>query len=107
MTCLTCGLKDTLSFPARAARAGFAPGPLGTSSWERASAVVGFWGIVGWTPSMASQCAGEIKVNLQRLARHDEAREDGGALPVKVASLGTLGRGALMSFSKSTSSSSI
>jgi hypothetical protein len=56
-TCLTRGLKETLSFPARAARLGFAPGPLGTSSVARASAVVGFCGIDGWTPSTASQCA--------------------------------------------------
>lgn len=56
-TCLTRGLKETLSFPAKAASAGFAPGPLGTNSEARASAVVGFWGIEGWTPSMASQCA--------------------------------------------------
>ena len=46
-TCLTWGLTETLSFPARAARAGFAPGPFGTSSFARASAVVGFCGIDG------------------------------------------------------------
>jgi hypothetical protein len=57
MTCLTRGLKATLSLPARAPRLGFAPGPFGTSSVARASAVVGFWGIEGWTPSTASQCA--------------------------------------------------
>jgi len=50
---------EMLSFPARALRAGLAPGPLGRSSWERESAVVGFWGMEGWTPSMASQWAGE------------------------------------------------
>lgn len=65
MTCLTCGLNETLSLPASAARAGFAPGPLGTSSWERASAVVGFCGMVGCTPSMASQCAGGNKISHQ------------------------------------------
>ena len=46
-TCLTRGLKLALSFPASAARLGFAPGPLGTNSDARASAVVGFWGIEG------------------------------------------------------------
>lgn len=46
-TCLTRGLKATLSFPARAPRVGFAPGPLGTNSFARASAVVGFCGIEG------------------------------------------------------------
>jgi len=58
-TCLTNGLNETLSLPARAAKLGFAPGPLGTNSFARASAVVGFCGIDGWTPSTASQCAAE------------------------------------------------
>lgn len=46
-TCFTKGLKATLSFPARAPRLGFAPGPLGTNSDARASAVEGFCVIDG------------------------------------------------------------
>lgn len=57
MTCLTAGRKATLSLPARAATAGLAPGPLGRRSLEEVSAVVGFWGMEGWTPSIASQWA--------------------------------------------------
>lgn len=50
-----------LSEPARAERV-FVEGPLGSRSVERRSAVVGFWGMVGWTPSTASQCAIELLV---------------------------------------------
>ena len=46
-TCLTRGLMVTLSLPARAARLGFAPGPLATRLSARASAVVGFCGMEG------------------------------------------------------------
>lgn len=42
-----------------AARLGFALGPLGRSSETRESLVDGFCGTLGWTPSIASQCAGE------------------------------------------------
>ena len=55
---------------------------LGRSSTPRVSEVVGFCGIDGCTPSMASQCA------------------------VKEISRGTFGKGALISFSRSASSSS-
>ena len=47
----------TLSLPLMAARLGLALGPLGTNSWFLESAVVGFCGIEGCTPSTASQCA--------------------------------------------------
>ena len=40
--CFTCGFTVTFSLPLMAARLGFAPGPLGTSSWFRESAEVGF-----------------------------------------------------------------
>ncbi len=108
MMCLTAGLNDTLSLPASAASAALAPGPLGSSSWLRDSAVVGFCGIDGCTPSMASQCA-VAGVPCQRISRLYAlfSRMSGINLPVKLASRGTLGRGALMSFSKSTSSSSM
>ena len=56
ITCFTRGLTVTLSLPARADKV-FVEGPLGIRSVVRRSAVVGFWGIVGWTPSTASQCA--------------------------------------------------
>ena len=47
----------TFSLPAIAAIWGLALCPFGTNSWFLESAVVGFCGIEGCTPSTASQCA--------------------------------------------------
>lgn len=56
--CLTWGLKPAWSDPVRAERAGFALAPLGRREVDGSVRVVdGFWGIEGWTPSIASQWA--------------------------------------------------
>lgn len=56
--CLTWGLKPAWSEPVSADKAGFALEPLGSKEVEGSVRVVeGFWGMEGWTPSIASQCA--------------------------------------------------
>ena len=82
-----------------AARCGFAEALLGRRSMLRESAFVGFCGIRGCTPSTASQWA--ISNYLAFMCEVNCMFS-----PVKDASRGTFGSGALMSFSKSTSSSS-
>lgn len=55
--CLTCGLKAASEEPVSADKAGLALEPLGMKAVGRESGAVGFWGMEGWTPSTASQCA--------------------------------------------------
>lgn len=67
--CLTCGFVAVLSMPLMAASAELAFGPLGRSSRLRESFKVGFWGMVGWTPSTASQCAGDVSLSSSQKSR--------------------------------------